>query len=96
MLKLATYPLRILCRALTVFDASLTINPMSTRQLSIGDFAALPHHSGRHPSQRHASASSEQTIIAKCFDVTPDETALIESALAPTRSPKPARKRAAV
>ena len=33
-------PFRVFCRPLTVFSASLNISPMSTRQLSIGDFAA--------------------------------------------------------
>ena len=32
-------------------------------------------------------------IIHRLFDLTPDEIALIESALAPTRTAKPARKR---
>ena len=32
-------------------------------------------------------------IVYRLFDLTPDEIALIESALAPTRTAKPARKR---
>jgi hypothetical protein len=33
-------------------------------------------------------------IVYRLFDLTPDEIALIESALAPTRSANPKRKRA--
>lgn len=34
------HPVGILCRALTSFHATLTIKPVSTRQLNISDFAA--------------------------------------------------------
>ncbi len=55
------------------------------RRRATGDHAKLAVH----------EAEIDQ-IVYRLFDLTPDEIGLIESALAPTRTTKSARKRAAV
>lgn len=44
-------------------------------------------------SRARVDVAEIDQIVYRLFDLTPDEIDLIESALAPTRSPKPSRKR---